>query len=48
MDFKDKFSRNYDLTSRTFQTAIKEIDETIKHLEKTKEALLSSETNLKI
>lgn len=48
MDFKDKFSRNFDLASRKFQTAVKEIDETIKHLEKTKEALLSSENNLRL
>ena len=48
MEFKDKFSKNYDLASRKFQTAIKEIDETIKHLEKTKDALLSSENNLRL
>lgn len=48
MNFKDKFNRNFDLASRKFQTAIKEIDETIKHLEKTKEALLSSENNLRL
>ncbi len=48
LEFKDKFGRNYDLASRKFQTAIKEIDETIKHLEKTKEALLSSENNLRL
>ncbi len=47
-EFKDKFSRNYDLASRKFQTAIKEIEETIKHLEKTKDALLSSENNLRL
>ncbi|WP_249028564.1 DUF2130 domain-containing protein [Tannockella kyphosi] len=48
MDFKDKFGRNYDLASKKFQTAIKEIETTIKHLEKTKEALLSSENNLRL
>ena len=48
LEFKDKFSRNYDLASKKFQVAIKEIDETIKHLEKTKEALLSSENNLRL
>ncbi len=48
VDFKDKFSRNYELASKKFQIAIKEIDETIKHLEKTKEALLSSENNLRL
>ncbi len=47
-EFKDKFNRNYDLAYKRFQTAIKEIDETIKHLEKTKEALLSSENNLRL
>ncbi|MFI3212184.1 MAG: DUF2130 domain-containing protein [Eubacteriales bacterium] len=47
-DFKDKFGRNYRLASERFQTAIKEIDTTIKHLEKTKEALLSSENNLRL
>ncbi len=47
-DFKDKFSRNYNLASERFKTAIKEIDETIKHLEKTKQALLSSENNLRL
>ncbi len=47
-EFKDKFGRNYQLASDRFQTAIKEIDETIKHLEKTKNALLSSENNLRL
>ena len=44
-DFKDKFSKNYELASRKFKTAIEEIDKTIDHLQKTKEALLSSENN---
>lgn len=47
-DFKDKFGKNYRLASTKFQTAINEIDETIKHLEKTKVALLSSENNLRL
>ena len=47
-DFKTKFGRNYDLASRKFQTAIDEIDKTISHLQKTKEALLSSENNLRL
>lgn len=47
-DFKEKFSRNYDLASRKFQTAIDEIDKTIQHLQKTKEALLGSENNLRL
>lgn len=47
-DFKDKFSKNYELASRKFKTAIDEIDKTIDHLQKTKEALLSSENNLRL
>ena len=47
-DFKTGFARNYDLASRKFMTAIKEIDKTISHLEKTKAALLSSENNLRL
>lgn len=46
--FKEGFARNYDLASRKFQTAIAEIDKTIEHLQKTKEALLSSENNLRL
>ncbi|MBR3180608.1 DUF2130 domain-containing protein [Candidatus Saccharibacteria bacterium] len=46
--FKISFARNYDLASRKFKTAIEEIDKTIDHLKKTKEALLSSENNLRI
>ena len=48
MDFKTKFNYNYDLASRKFQTAISEIDKTIDHVIKTKEALLSSENNLRL
>ena len=47
-DFKTKFARNYDLASSKFQTAIDEIDKTIDHLQKTKEALLGSERNLRL
>lgn len=47
-DFKEKFGRNYRLASERFDTAIKEIDKTIDHLIKTKEALLSSENNLRL
>lgn len=47
-DFKAKFGRNYDIASRKFATAIDEIDKTISHLQKTKEALLSSENNLRL
>ena len=46
--FKEGFARNYDLASRKFKTAIDEIDKTIDHLQKTKEALLSSENNLRL
>lgn len=46
--FKTAFSRNYDLASRKFKTAIDEIDKTITHLQKTKEALLGSENNLRL
>ncbi len=46
--FKTAFARNYDLASRKFQSAIEEIDKTISHLQKTKEALLSSENNLRL
>lgn len=47
-DFKTKFAKNYELASRKFKTAIEEIDKTIDHLQKTKEALLSSENNLRL
>ncbi len=47
-DFKTRFSKNYDLASRRFQTAIDEIDKTIDHLQKTKDALLGSERNLRL
>ncbi|PWL73834.1 DUF2130 domain-containing protein [Candidatus Gastranaerophilales bacterium] len=47
-DFKEKFSKNYELASRKFKTAIDEIDKTIDHLQKTKDALLSSENNLRL
>ena len=46
--FKESFSRNYQLASAKFKKAIEEIDKTIDHLQKTKEALLSSENNLRI
>jgi hypothetical protein len=47
-NFKDGFARNYDLASRKFKTAIEEIDKTIDHLQKTKDALLSSDNNLRL
>lgn len=46
--FKEGFARNYRIASTKFQTAIDEIDKTITHLQKTKEALLSSENNLRL
>ncbi|OTO21442.1 hypothetical protein A5875_002823 [Enterococcus sp. 3H8_DIV0648] len=46
--FKSAFTKNYDLASRKFKTAIDEIDKTITHLQKTKDALLSSENNLRL
>lgn len=47
-NFKSGFSHNYDLASRKFTEAIDGIDKTIKQLEKTKQALLSSENNLRL
>lgn len=46
--FKEGFARNYELASRKFKTAIDEIDKTILHLQKTKDALISSENNLRL
>ena len=46
--FKKGFARNYELASKKFKSAIDEIDKTIKSLEKTKAALLSSENNLRL
>ena len=48
VEFKEKFGRNYELASRKFKDAIDEIDKSIKALQKTKEALLSSENNLRL
>lgn len=47
-EFKIGFARNYRLASEKFQIAIDEIDKTITHLQKTKEALLGSENNLRL
>jgi len=47
-DFKDKFGRNYRIASEKFQTAIGEIDKSIEHLKKIKEALIGSENNLRL
>jgi hypothetical protein len=46
--FKSGFARNYDLASRQFSKAIDEIDKSISHLQKTREALLSSNNNLRL
>jgi hypothetical protein len=46
--FKDSFGKNFDLASRRFQTAIDEIDKSIDHLKKTKEALLGTDRNLRL
>jgi len=46
--FKSGFARNFDLASRKFQTAIEEIDKSIDHLQKTKEALLGTDRNLRL
>jgi hypothetical protein len=47
-EFRVGFGRNYELASKKFKTAIAEIDKTIDHLQKTKEALLGSEDNLRL
>ena len=47
-DFKNKFKMNYDRASSKFETAIKEIDKSISNLQKTKDALLSTDRNLRL
>ena len=47
-NFKGAFARNYDLASKRFKTAIDEIDKSIDHLQKTKEALLGTDRNLRL
>ena len=47
-NFKTAFAKNYDLASSKFQTAINEIDKSIDHLQKTKEALLGTDRNLRL
>ncbi|MBT4033811.1 MAG: DUF2130 domain-containing protein [Candidatus Marinimicrobia bacterium] len=47
-EFRKGFARNYDLASKKFKIAIQEIDKTIDHLQKTKDALLGSENNLRL
>ena len=46
--FKSGFAKNFDIASRRFQTAIDEIDKSIDHLKKTKEALEGADRNLRI
>ena len=46
--FKNAFAKNYDLASKRFQTDIEEIDKSIDHLQKTKEALLGTDRNLRL
>jgi len=46
--FKTAFAKNYDLASRKFETAINEIDKSIDHLQKTKDALVSTDRNLRL
>jgi hypothetical protein len=47
-DFKEKFGKNYELASRRFADAIVEIDKTIAHLQKTRDALVGSDRNLRL
>ncbi len=46
--FKISFGKNFEIASKRFHTAIEEIDKSIKHLENTKIALLSTDKNLRI
>jgi hypothetical protein len=46
--FKTAFSKNYDIASRKFQTAVDEIDKSINHLQKTKDALLGTVRQLRL
>ena len=48
LDFKEKFGRNYRIASEKFQAAIKEIDTSIAHLQKIKDALIGSENHLRL
>ena len=47
-EFREKFGRHYDLASRKFNEAVKQIDDTIAKLQKVKENLLGSENNLRL
>jgi hypothetical protein len=46
--FKAGFGKNYELASKRFVMAIEEIDKSIEHLQKTKEALLGADRNLRL
>ncbi len=46
--FKTSFGKNYELASRRFETAIQEIDKSIDHLQKTKNALIGADRNLRL
>ena len=48
LEFQDKFGRNYRLASEKFKKAIEEIDETIKHLQKVKDAIIGCDNNLRL
>lgn len=48
LDFKEKFGKNYQMASKRFLEAIEEIDKSINHLQKIKDALISSENNLRL
>nr|WP_276540679.1 DUF2130 domain-containing protein [Stenotrophomonas chelatiphaga] len=47
-EFKSAFGKNYELASRRFKTAVDEIDKSIDHLQKTKDALLGADRNLRL
>ena len=47
-EFRDKFGKNYRIASEKFKAAIEEIDKSIQHLQKIKDALLGSEYNLRL
>jgi hypothetical protein len=47
-EFKSAFGKNYELASRRFKTAIEEIDKSIDHLQKTRDALVGTDRNLRL
>lgn len=47
-EFKSKFGRHYELASRRFNEAIKQIDDTIAKLQKVKDSLIGSENNFRL